>query len=124
MTSFKSNGLNHAEQLLTKGKFAEALLVLENIEKEGYISPQNRIQCYLLKIEIFVQLGRSEEAIKLSEQALKETQSLNNLLTTLDIVILKMGLLIFPLIFSNLTPDLQFSPSPILLKELIFDLLT
>ncbi len=60
------------EQLISTGKFNEALEVVKTIEKMENISPTDQLIYYLLKSNIMNNLGHFEEGLTLAEAAYKD----------------------------------------------------
>ncbi|MHA1727856.1 MAG: hypothetical protein ACTSWY_03910 [Promethearchaeota archaeon] len=83
----KPEGLMQAERLFDQGYVKEALQAVNDIEKIGGYSAQDRISCRLLRSNILIKLGRNEEGYKLAEQICRESQELGNYLQSVDALI-------------------------------------
>jgi tetratricopeptide (TPR) repeat protein len=74
----KPRELIQAEQLLNDGKFADALKIVNNIEKKGGLTSTSQNKWTILKSDCLCGLGRYKDSIKLAEKTYKESQRLNN----------------------------------------------
>lgn len=89
MSDLKNKELTHAEQLIEKGKFEEALQVIINYEKKGGLTNFDLLSCHLLKGSVLNMLGRFREVLTLAKLAYQESQKLGKNLQTVDSLILK-----------------------------------
>jgi len=76
-----------AERLFDQGYVKEALQAVNDLEKTGDYSAQDRISCGLLRSNILFELGQFEEGFKLAEQICRESQELGNYLQSVDALI-------------------------------------
>ena len=80
----KIKKLNKAELLKNEGKYKEAFQLLNNLEENANLPPQEKLTCQLLKSTCLNRLGQEEDALKLSKQTYQESKRLGNLLQSLD----------------------------------------
>lgn len=85
----RSEEFLQVNQLINKGQFKEALDRLEKLEEEGVIAPINHLRILLFKSKILKNQGRYEEALKLAEEAIKESQRLNKHLHIVDALLVQ-----------------------------------
>lgn len=84
-----SEELRHINQLIVKGQIKEALDRLEQLEKGGVLAASDQLRVLLLKGTIMNGQGQYEGALKLAEQALKESQRLEKQLYVVDALIVQ-----------------------------------
>ena len=63
----KIKKLNKAELLKNEGKYKEAFQLLNNLEENANLPPQEKLTCQLLKSTCLNRLGQEEDALKLSK---------------------------------------------------------
>lgn len=87
--------LTRIEQLLDTYNFKEALQAVESLEHWDDLSPPNRLTCHLLKSQLFNNLGRYEETLKLTETIIRESQRQRKRLHLVDVLIARAEALSF-----------------------------
>ncbi|MFX0062409.1 MAG: TIR domain-containing protein [Candidatus Hermodarchaeota archaeon] len=92
--SDSNSKLNQIEQLIDKGEFKEILNMLQVLEDEGTLNATERVQSQIFNSTIFTILRDSENGLKLAEQALTESERLENPLLAVDAIIAKATALI------------------------------
>ncbi len=85
----RSEEFQQVDQLIKKGQFKEALDGLGKLEKEGVLAPIDQLRILLSKSMILRNQGRYEEALKLAEEAIKESQRLDKQLHIVDALIVQ-----------------------------------
>jgi tetratricopeptide (TPR) repeat protein len=76
--------VQQVEQLIHKGKIAEANHILELLEEKKDISQSHQLNCNLLKGQINIKEGFFEEGLRLAKNALKKSQELSIPLLEID----------------------------------------
>jgi len=80
----KPEELIQAEKFIVEGKFEEAQQLMEKFKKRGQFSLKDTLSCNLLKINIMIQQGLYEDAIKLANQTYNESSGLRENLLAFD----------------------------------------
>jgi len=93
MQNLSNVDLENINQLLLQGLYLKALESIEKFEKIEDLSLENQGPCYLLKSNIYFEIGRYNDALKLAEQACSISQKLGNRLLLLDSYISKAWVL-------------------------------
>jgi tetratricopeptide (TPR) repeat protein len=68
---------SEVKELLSKGRFNEALQIVDTLEKNENLSDANQLRCQLFKSQILTRIGCFEEGLKIAEKVLKECQDQN-----------------------------------------------
>ncbi len=76
--------LIQAEQLIVEGKFEEAHQLMDKFKEKGEYTLKDTLSSNLLKIDIMIQQGLYEDAIKLANQTYKESLGLRENLLAFD----------------------------------------
>lgn len=80
----KPEDLIQAEQLIVEGKFEEAYQLMDKFHEKGEYTLKDTLLCNLLKIDIMIQQGLYEDAIKLANQTYNESLGLRENLLAFD----------------------------------------
>ncbi|MFX0064681.1 MAG: tetratricopeptide repeat protein [Candidatus Hermodarchaeota archaeon] len=81
--------LIQAEQLMNEGKLSEAYQIVKDFEEKKWPTPIERLICHHLRTTLLNALGEYEEALKLSERAIKEAKNLGESTQEFDVSIAK-----------------------------------
>ncbi len=81
-----STKITEIRDLIRNGKFDNALSIIEENENQTNIRIAERFKFQLLRIEVYNEIGRYDEALKLSENILNNSQKLEDSLQMLDAV--------------------------------------
>jgi len=82
-------------RLLKKGKFKEALLLLEDLEEKVVLTDSDQLSCHLLKSYVYMCYGNHEESFKYSQKAYQESLTLKNHLFSIDALVIMARALIW-----------------------------
>ncbi|MFX1454592.1 MAG: hypothetical protein ACFFDB_04395 [Promethearchaeota archaeon] len=94
MSHSELDQLTKAEELFNVGKFDEALELLEDLNQLERLELQQKRYYQVLKAYILLYQGKNEEAIKLGEEMVKESQEFNEKLLSIDgLSVISNGLL-------------------------------
>ena len=74
----------HSEQLLSEGKFAESLQLVETIEARKNLTPINQLTCHLLRSTLLHKMGHYKDALEIAERVKGEGLKLNAHLHIVD----------------------------------------
>jgi len=89
LLNLNNEELENINQLFIEGLYFKALDSIEDFEQRGDLALEVRVSCCLLKSNIFRELGRLIDALKLAEQACTMSQELGNKSLLLDSYIVK-----------------------------------
>ncbi|MHA2185573.1 MAG: hypothetical protein ACXAAI_11285, partial [Promethearchaeota archaeon] len=89
MLNLINKQLQNINQLFIEGSYFEALEALNEYEQKKSLSSEDQIFYYILKSNIFYEIGRSTDALKFAEQACSKSQALGNNLLLIDSYISK-----------------------------------
>lgn len=84
--------ISNAEKLLIEGKLDRALQITKKLESNKIRDKNGLIKCLLLRGEILLELTKSKEALKLTEQILENNKDLNHF-QKIDTLLLKAKIL-------------------------------
>ena len=90
-----SSELERIENSVIKGMYFEALEMIEALEKWENLDHISRLKINLVEIKIKRDLGKYQEALKLTDKLRKESQRIKNLILENDTYILVVEILIF-----------------------------
>ncbi|MFW9781806.1 MAG: tetratricopeptide repeat protein [Candidatus Heimdallarchaeota archaeon] len=76
MPELISEELQNINQIFNEGLYFKALDALDNFEQKSDLNPGDQAFCWILKSNIFIELGRSTDALKIAEKASKKCQDL------------------------------------------------
>jgi tetratricopeptide (TPR) repeat protein len=93
MKSLKPEELSNIIQLKKKGKFKEAIKVIDTLGDIKDFTPQDQVELYRLKSSLFFEIGRFNEALQYIELAYIESQQIENILQVFDVLLYKSGIL-------------------------------
>ncbi|MHA2473455.1 MAG: tetratricopeptide repeat protein, partial [Promethearchaeota archaeon] len=79
-----SEKLVTGKKLREKGKYKEALELVLNIEKNERLTSDERVEWMIFKGDIYNRLGKSDDALEITEQAYQESLQQGNKLRALD----------------------------------------
>jgi len=82
--------LIQAEHFVVEGKFEEAHQLMDKFLESGENTFKDSLSCNLLKIDILIQKGLYEDAIKFANQTYEQRIELKNNILTFDILNLVM----------------------------------
>lgn len=68
---------SEVKELLSKGRFNEALQIIEIFEKNENLSAADQLRCQVFKSQILTRIGRFEEGLEIAEKVLEECQEQN-----------------------------------------------
>ncbi|MFW9915265.1 MAG: tetratricopeptide repeat protein [Candidatus Thorarchaeota archaeon] len=68
---------SEVKELLSKGRFNEALQKVEIFQKNENLSAIDQLRCQVFKSQILTRIGRFEEGLKIAEKVLEECQDQN-----------------------------------------------
>ncbi len=83
------NQLALADQLIVKGKYEEALRLVETLEKSDKLKTKEHLTCQVRKSTILNKLGYYSQALELLENTSKESKINNYLLVLMDSIVEK-----------------------------------
>ncbi|MHA2260606.1 MAG: tetratricopeptide repeat protein, partial [Promethearchaeota archaeon] len=89
MPDLKPSELIHAESLNNKGKVNQALQIVIELEEKGDLTPENNLECQILKGILINRLGLFLDAIKIGDQAFEESQKLGKTVQSIDALFIK-----------------------------------
>ncbi|MFW9852177.1 MAG: tetratricopeptide repeat protein [Candidatus Thorarchaeota archaeon] len=95
MTLEISSELERIDDSIIRGKYFEALDMIKALEIWENLDHISRMKIELFKIRITMDLGKYQEALKLSEKLKKECQRTQNVIIENDVSILVVEILIF-----------------------------
>ncbi|MFX0105244.1 MAG: TIR domain-containing protein [Candidatus Hodarchaeota archaeon] len=78
MSDLVIDKLDNINQLFIEGLYFQALEALDGFEQKKDINPKEQLSCYLLKSNIYIELGEYPNALKFAEQACNMSQDLGN----------------------------------------------
>ncbi|MFX0095450.1 MAG: tetratricopeptide repeat protein, partial [Candidatus Hodarchaeota archaeon] len=90
MSDSSKNDFNKAEKLIMEGKYDPALQIVEILEKRKDLTPSERITCQIFKGNLLNKRGQYEDAIKLADQIVRESQGVKTPLQGVDALIVKI----------------------------------
>jgi tetratricopeptide (TPR) repeat protein len=85
----QSDKFNQIKNLINEGKFDTALQEIAVISTNAQIRTPERLKFQLLEVEIYNETGKYQQALKLSEDILNNSQKLDDSLQMLDAIIAK-----------------------------------
>jgi len=80
----KPEELSKVDSLIDEGKLDEALTLLNNYEQKEGLNHHDKASCHLLQCQILFWQGRLKELIKKTEHFHKEGGGRENILSTID----------------------------------------
>ncbi len=89
MVGSNTNQLARADQLIVKGKYEEALQIVETLEKSNGLKAKEQISCQICKSTIFNKIGKYNLALELLELTSQESMNKNFLYLSMDTIIEK-----------------------------------
>ncbi|MFX0075019.1 MAG: tetratricopeptide repeat protein [Candidatus Hermodarchaeota archaeon] len=120
MIDLNNDKLESANQLFIEGFHLEALNAVKEFEQKEDLTPENRLSCYLLKTNLYYELGEYTDALKLADQACDISEELGNKPLLVDSYISKawvlLGLRDYDLVFQLVSKGEE------MLKELTIEL--
>jgi len=84
-----SSQLDRADQLIVKGKYEEALQLVETLEESYKLHKKEVLNCQICKSTILNKLGRYNQALEILEQTSQETKDNQYYLLLMDSIIEK-----------------------------------
>ncbi len=87
--------LKHAEHLMYKGKFEEALDLIMYFEKDTDSSAKNLLSALILKGRVFIYVDRYKEAVETSDLAFKLSQKQESISESIDVLLLRAYIIYF-----------------------------
>ncbi|MHA2198197.1 MAG: tetratricopeptide repeat protein, partial [Promethearchaeota archaeon] len=81
--------LESINQLFIEGLYFKALDLLADFERIEGLNSEDQISCYLLKSNLYNELGKYNDALKFAEQACNISQGLGNKFLLVDSYISK-----------------------------------
>ena len=78
MPELMNEKLENMNQLFIEGLYFKALDSIVDFEQKQILTPENRLSCYLLKSNLYYELGENTEALKFAEQACSMSKELGN----------------------------------------------
>ncbi|MFW9941093.1 MAG: hypothetical protein ACFFFT_08625, partial [Candidatus Thorarchaeota archaeon] len=93
MLSLKPEELSNIQQLKRKGKFKEALEVIDALGDIKGFTLQDKFEIHRLKSSLLFEIGRFNEALQYIELAYKESKQLEDLLQVFDVLLFKSRIL-------------------------------
>ena len=76
-----------AEKHMNSGKYNEALLLLNNLEKKTSLNASDLLSCHLKQSSILNKLGQYQESYSIAETAYQESQNLKSYLQSVDALV-------------------------------------
>ncbi len=99
--------LENMNQLFIEGLYFKSLDSIVDFEQKEDLNPEDRLSCYLLKSNLYYELGEYTDALKFAEQACSMSQELGNKLLLIDSYISKAWSLLelrdFDLVLQSIT---------------------
>jgi tetratricopeptide (TPR) repeat protein len=83
----KDDEIHQIEELISQTRFDEALQIVQHLEKEESLSPEDHLTCLLYKTQIFTGKGEFEKGFRLAENFFVKSQELGNPLREIDALI-------------------------------------
>ena len=83
----KPEKLIQAEELIDDGKFEEALSLLKIFEEKGEVSLHDIVLSHLIKCDLLLQYGLTNESVKLAEETYKESLGLGKNFFSVDALV-------------------------------------
>ncbi|MCK4566521.1 MAG: tetratricopeptide repeat protein, partial [Candidatus Thorarchaeota archaeon] len=84
----------HLEKLMNKGKFSEALQLVETFDGRNDLTPNDQLAYLLLRSTILSKLGHYKDALEIAERAKEESQRLEAPLQIVDALIVASDVLL------------------------------
>ena len=94
MPDLTGEKLQTANQLFNEGLYFKAIDALDDFEKKMAPTSEDQIFCYILRSNIFYELGQSTDALKFAEKARSMSQELGNKSLLIDSYISKAWILL------------------------------
>ncbi|MBD3192192.1 MAG: tetratricopeptide repeat protein [Candidatus Heimdallarchaeota archaeon] len=83
----KDESLERIKKLIDESEFEKALEIIEKIEQAPDITTEQRLNCMILRSNVFNNISKYEEGLEIAQQAFQESQTISNDLITLDALI-------------------------------------
>jgi len=81
--------LSHAEELLEKGNYNQALEIVESLSSSNELEMIENLRCSLLEGKLHIKLGNLEKAKLVVDRALEIARKQDSLLTIADFYLIK-----------------------------------
>ena len=80
--------INKARNLRSSGSYAESLKIIDELEEDGGLSPEDGVLCLILKGDINIRTGNYDDARIIAEQAYNKAQILENPIRSVDALLI------------------------------------
>ncbi len=117
MQNFYNNDLDNINRLLIEGLYFKALDSIENFKKRKDLTIENRVSCYLLRSNLYCELGKFTNALELSEKACNASKELKNKSLLFDSYLSKASALLALRDYDSVLPLISICEE--MLKKLI-----